>query len=476
MYCDFFQLKRLPFENTPDSEFFYPHPDHEEALAAMCYGVLQRRGVTLITSPPGCGKSLLVRMLDDSLGSVGRLVNLARAPRDVLVLKGMLARGFGLGTESHESPYDICEWVRSAVAGWYTGGRPLALVIDQGHHASRDVLEQICALAGIESATEKGVQIVLLGHPQLCAMLADPIFEEFRQRIYCVRHLRPFTREHTARYTQHRLGLAGAGERELITREAVELVHARSGGIPRLINQIADNAFLRAFAESKPKVERDTVEEVLADMLDWSPSPVPLAHPGIPRGSGARSDQRRGLHFTRLGPWARPETDHAAETTPAALGSLLRGDGEPLRDPSRVDSSPIDASNSSEALWSASALRARLDAITGGGRILPSAGVKARSVRDAGYSGDLRASAMPGTTLNFDASANSEGAEASRGKNSNVAQTRVLREFDRLIEAQGPLLHQLSQSTVRMKTRHAQLSERLQRLFGESASRANVTE
>ena len=274
MYCQFFELARMPFDNTPDPRFFFATPEHDEALAALRYGVAQRRGFTLITGRPGGGKTLLGRMLIHSLGARVLSTVLSHTPEDAHDLIASLCRGLGIRVRLAHSTGHLVERLHGALVARYHEDRLVVAVIDEAQSLSPDLLEHVRMLGNLEQDTAKLLQIVLLGQPELVPLLRDPQLDQLRQRIFCSRRINPLTRRQVHAYVHHRLRIAGAADGTVFNEGAIDLLYDRSAGIPRLVNQIADNSLLVAFGAAQKPVGSELVAEAIEQTMEVQLGPT----------------------------------------------------------------------------------------------------------------------------------------------------------------------------------------------------------
>lgn len=287
MYLQFFHFERMPFETVPDPRFYFPTPQHDEAGAALNFGVKHARGLTVLVGRAGCGKTLLARKLLGDLDARSRTVLLHHPPETGRDLMESVCRGFAVRFARTQTTGELIERLHSLALAGSPDQVPLTVVLDDAHRMTPETLEWVCALAALETATTRLVQLVLLGQPQLLSALDEPGLEALRQRIFCVRRLVPFDHSDTRRYIEHRLRYAGA-RAPLFSDDAVERIHSFSGGIPRVINQVADNALITAFATAAPQVDASSVDEVCRNMLNLEvdlPTAVSTANPAPRRHS-----------------------------------------------------------------------------------------------------------------------------------------------------------------------------------------------
>jgi general secretion pathway protein A len=267
MYKSFYNLKRNPFEITPDPSFLFPTRRHNEALAALYYGVRRHKGFVVMTGEVGTGKTLLVRCLLELLNrrnvAYAYVFNSLLSPLEFLQY---IAGDFGLpaaGKTKNEVLLDLSNFL----IGRHQKKLTTVLVIDEAHHLSVEVLEEVRLLTNLETAQEKLLQILLVGQPELDEKLDSMELRQLKQRIALRSQLEPLNFEETKGYIQRRLQLAGAtaGAATLFPVETMMKVYRHARGIPRLINTVCENALITAFARQVQVVPPDVIDEVAAD-------------------------------------------------------------------------------------------------------------------------------------------------------------------------------------------------------------------
>jgi len=284
MYERFFGLRERPFDITPDPRFLFLTPKHQEALANLQYGIAQRKGVTAVLGPAGTGKTTLVRTALAALADAGgRCVSVTNPAltRDEFIQ--MMALGFELSEAAGESKTTMLAELEVRLREYYEAGTPTALVIDEAQALSDELLEEIRLLVNLETDTSKLLPVVLAGQEELSERLAQPSCAALKQRIALRCHLLPLTARETAQYIATRLRIAGGVPGEAFTRDAIDVIHQRSGGIPRTISVLCDNALMSGFAVDQRPVGRQLVLEVCRD-FDFE---TPLA-PSGPHGIAPR--------------------------------------------------------------------------------------------------------------------------------------------------------------------------------------------
>ncbi len=268
MYKAFYNLHRNPFEITPDPSFLFPTRKHNEALASLYYGVRRRKGFVVMTGEVGTGKTLLVRVLLKLLNSQqfahAYVFNSRLAPGDFL---RYIARDFGL-TTTGKAIADLWMDVSAFLVTRHQKNLTTILVVDEAHHLSADVLEEIRLLTNLETTEGKLLQILLVGQPELDGKLDSFELRQLKQRIALRSHLEPLTEAETREYVIRRLYLAGAGSAAplIFSAEANSVIYHFSRGFPRLINTICENALINGYARRTQSISAAIVEEV-ADEL-----------------------------------------------------------------------------------------------------------------------------------------------------------------------------------------------------------------
>ncbi|MBW1733838.1 MAG: AAA family ATPase [Deltaproteobacteria bacterium] len=267
MYNAYFGLTENPFALTPDPRFLFMSQRHREALAHLLFGIGERCGFVLLTGEVGTGKTTLCRSLLEQIPE-GVEVALVLNPKQtalelVASLCDELSISYPAGTESLKVLVDLLNLHLLEI---HARGRRTVLIIDEAQNLSADVLEQIRLLTNLETPTQKLLQILLIGQPELQTIMARPELRQLSQRITARYHLTPLLLNETTTYIGHRLEVAGC-KRRLFTRGALRLVHRLSGGVPRLINTICDRALLGAYAGQRDRVNRGLVRKAASEVM-----------------------------------------------------------------------------------------------------------------------------------------------------------------------------------------------------------------
>jgi general secretion pathway protein A len=275
MYTSFFGLDEKPFSITPDPRYLYMSERHTEALAHLIYGVRESGGFIQLTGEVGTGKTTLVRSL---LQQIPDFADVA------LVLNPQISRVEFLTTiceelhvdppESRASIKALTDALNSFLLTNHSLGRRTILIVDEAQNLRVEVLEQVRLLTNLETSRQKLLQIILIGQPELRDLLGRTDMRQLAQRITGRYHLEPLSREETIAYVDHRLRVAGAVG-QIFSDGAKRELYALSGGIPRIINVIADRALLGAYTSETHQVSAALVKQAVREVYDEVPTGRP---------------------------------------------------------------------------------------------------------------------------------------------------------------------------------------------------------
>ena len=264
LYLEHFGLRERPFSLLPDPGFLFWSQVHARAYAILEYGVLTRAPITLITGDVGAGKTTLLHHLLRNLGpavTVGMVSN-AHGSRGELLRWVLMAL-------NRPAPPDadyvelFSAFQRHAIAE-YAAGRRVILIFDEAQNLGRETLEELRMFTNINANKDDLLQIILVGQPELRAIVRQPDMAQFAQRVAASFHLPALEAEAVGQFIDHRLAVAGASA-PLFSPEAVAMIHTVTGGVPRLVNQLCDLALVYAYTRDQADVSADTVQSVLDD-------------------------------------------------------------------------------------------------------------------------------------------------------------------------------------------------------------------
>ena len=267
MYTSFFGLTEKPFAITPDPRYLYLSERHAEALAHLLYGINESGGFIQLTGEVGTGKTTVVRTLLSRVphhADVAVILNPRVTPVEFL-LTICEELGLEIADADRDSIKQMVDALNRRLLNAHAEGRRIIVLVDEAQNLSIDVLEQVRLLTNLETATQKLLQIILIGQPELRELLDRTDLRQLAQRITGRYHLMPLSREETKGYVRHRLRVAGATE-EIFTPGALLELHRLSLGIPRVINVACDRALLGAYTQETKKITASLVRRAAGEV------------------------------------------------------------------------------------------------------------------------------------------------------------------------------------------------------------------
>ncbi|WP_332854786.1 AAA family ATPase [Duganella sp. S19_KUP01_CR8] len=271
MYTHFFNLKQSPFSIAPDPRYLFMSERHREALAHLLYGVGSGGGFVLLTGEIGAGKTTVCRCFMEQIPENCKLAYIFNPKLSVEELLLSICDEFGIalappgaGAVSVKGYVDA---INAYLLASHAQGRNNVLIIDEAQNLSAEVLEQLRLLTNLETSERKLLQIILIGQPELRAMVARPELEQLAQRVIARYHLGSLSEAETGAYIEHRLAVAGAAAIAPFPRGLMGLVHKLAKGVPRRINLLCDRALLGAYVENQPQVTRTILRKAAAEVF-----------------------------------------------------------------------------------------------------------------------------------------------------------------------------------------------------------------
>jgi len=290
MYKEFFGLRANPFNVNPDPRYLYLTRHTEEALACLTYGIQSRKGFVLLTGEVGTGKTTLINKLMEWL----RLQQVATAfifnsRLDVPQFLDFMMSDFAIPCDS-KSKSQILQRLYGWLLDRYRAGETAVLVVDEAQNLSDEVLEEIRMLTNLETFTEKLLQIVLVGQPELEQRLKQPQLRQLRQRLTLRAKTHPFNLDETKAYVNQRLRIAGSNGDPIFDAEAMMGLYRYSGGVPRVINLLCEHCLVSAFVDQKKNVGADIVDSVAKDFDLGEGTAAAALTPVVPPASPEKFD------------------------------------------------------------------------------------------------------------------------------------------------------------------------------------------
>ena len=292
MYTAFYGLREKPFTLVPDPRYLFLAASHREALAHLLYGIDQSEGFISVTGEVGTGKTTICRTLLERLGAETEVAFLFNPSRSGIELLQDISAEFGLESGGL-SRSELGAQLNRFLLRKKQEKRRVLLIIDEAQNLSESTLEQVRLLSNLETASQKLIQILLLGQPELDRKLDSPELRQLRQRISVRWGLNPLTAKETREYVRHRVHVAAGAERNLFSAGALRAIYKRTQGVPRLVNVLCDRVLLAGYVARAPQISAAIVKQAARDIPDAQRRPL-FARRG-PRVRGAARSAARSL-------------------------------------------------------------------------------------------------------------------------------------------------------------------------------------
>jgi general secretion pathway protein A len=263
MYESHYGLREKPFTLVPDPAYLYPSRHHQFALMMLEYAVVSRASFSLLTGEVGAGKTLLVRQLLARLQDDVRVALISNTNRSFGRLLQWICLACGLEYRGKDD-LELYDVFVEFLLRQYTEGRRVLLIVDEAQNLDPLLLEELRVLSNVNADRHLVLQTILVGQPELRATLRRTDLRQFAQRISVDYHLPTLTQQESRSYVAHRLSVAG-GRADLFDESAIDLAWSRSGGVPRLLNQLCDTALVYGFADQRERIDLELMSQVVAD-------------------------------------------------------------------------------------------------------------------------------------------------------------------------------------------------------------------
>ncbi len=266
MYCEFYGFREKPFNITPNPRFIFLSKNHREAFAHLLYGIDNHAGFIKLTGEVGTGKTTVLRTLFEQLDERGHRTALIFNPCLTAeeLMRG-INREFGIPWEGLNIS-ELLDALNRFLLLENSAGRTVVLVIDEAQNLEPKVLEQIRLISNLETKTDKLIQIILAGQPELAQLLGRPELRQLSQRITVSYHLTPLDFDDSKAYIEHRLEVAGDWRAAVFTPQALKRVFRYSGGVPRLLNIVCDRALLFGYVAESKEISGRMAKEAIAEI------------------------------------------------------------------------------------------------------------------------------------------------------------------------------------------------------------------
>lgn len=267
MYSGFFGFNSPPFSIAPNPDFMFLSPRHAEALAHLRFGLGDAGGFVLLTGEVGTGKTTVSRSLLQELDEQTDVAFILNPTLSELELLAAICDELKIRYKKTDASLKLLgDKITQRLQKNHDAGKKTILIIDEAQHLQPAVLEQLRLLTNLETNTKKLLQVILIGQPELQQLLQRNDLRQLAQRITARYHLLPLNISEVQQYVRFRLKVAGC-ERPVFNDKAVKKLYELSGGIPRLLNLLADRALLAAYGKQQAVVDAKEVQRAAAEIL-----------------------------------------------------------------------------------------------------------------------------------------------------------------------------------------------------------------
>jgi general secretion pathway protein A len=275
MYLPFYGLADKPFSITPDPRYLFLGGRHAEALAHLIYGITDAGGFIQLTGEVGTGKTTVIRSLLARKPDNAEIALILNPHLDARQFLQAICEELGIALQPHTvgDRKELVDLLNRHLLAMHAAGRRVVVIVDEAQNLSPEVLEEVRLLTNLETETQKLLQIMLIGQPELRTMLERNDLRQLAQRITGRYHLEPLSHEESSAYMRHRLRIAGSTQ-EIFTRGALRELYRASGGIPRLLNVIGDRALLGGYTRDRHVVNAALVRRAASEVSGRRVLPV----------------------------------------------------------------------------------------------------------------------------------------------------------------------------------------------------------
>lgn len=310
MYTQFFGLREKPFAITPDPRYLYLSQRHADALAHLIYGISHSGGFIQLTGEVGTGKTTLVRTLFEQLPNEADVALILNPELSTTEFLTAILEELKVDLPGDRSNKSLIDHLNKYLLEAHARGRRTVLIVDEAQNLAPSILEQVRLLTNLETPKQKLLQIILIGQPELRALLAQPNMRQLAQRVTGRYHLEPLSLDDSIKYIEHRLKVAGASG-GIFTPSAVREIFHQSTGVPRLINVVADRALLAAYTQDTRSIDRRLVRRAAAEVY------------GKPRGAGWKGHLAAATTVAALGALAFASWHYATLDAPGVIEPVI---------------------------------------------------------------------------------------------------------------------------------------------------------